>query len=208
MVCLYMVMVCPVGGVARGGGRAFSPLLSNFPVCPRAVCQWNGENNMANESLKVATYVAECKKNEKVVNALDVLNSYRKELLEECKDEEVVNAKIALDKARERYNKLATEYVLNNSLYCDLQTECVRTAVRSYSVAHNIKRFFEWFDTNEKDVQTSIIDSVQRLGSKLADLHKSFASGSKVARKKKASISSLEDQIAELQRQLKEAKGE
>lgn len=167
-----------------------------------------GAQGYEHVSTKVASYVSECKKSAVLAQSLDVLNSYRKELLEECKDKEVVNAKIALDKARERYNKLATEYVLNNSLYCDLQTECVRTAVRSYSVAHNIKRFFEWFDTNEKDVQTSIIDSVQRLGSKLADLHKSFAIGSKVARKKKASISSLEDQIAELQKQLKEVKGE
>lgn len=163
---------------------------------------------MANESLKVATYVAECKKNEKVVSALDVLNSYRKELLDECRDDEVTTAKAELEKARERYNKLATAYVLSNSLYCDLQTECVRTAVRTYSVTHNIKRFFEWFESNGKDAQTSVIDSAQRLGSKLAELHKSFASGSKVARKKKASISSLEDQIAELQRQLKEARGE
>ena len=61
---------------------------------------------------------------------------------------------------------------------------------------------------NGKDEQTTIIDSVQRLGSKLASLHTSFASGSKVARKQKASEEDLTERIAELQAQLAALRGE
>lgn len=103
------------------------------------------------------------KKNEKVVNALDVLNSYRKELLDECKDDEVTTAKAELDKARERYNKLATSYVLSNSLYCDLQTECVRTAVRTYSVTHNIKRFLNGLKITEKTYKRPLLTQHKNL---------------------------------------------
>ena len=68
-----------------------------------------------------------------------------------------------------------------------------------YSKKHKLPNFFVWFDNNNKDVQTTIIDSLQRLGSKLCALHQSFASGAKVAKKKSESISDLQKQIAELQ---------
>nr|DAQ38904.1 MAG TPA: ATP synthase subunit alpha [Caudoviricetes sp.] len=156
-------------------------------------------------STKVATYVSECKGSATLAQCLEVLNSYRKKLLSECADKEVVEAKKALESARANYNKLATKYVLSDSDYCSLQTEVVRSAVREFSRKHNLPNFFAWFDNNGKDKQTSIIDSLQRLGSKLSDLHHKFVDGAKVARKKNESITDLQKQIAELQAKLAEA---
>ena len=153
-------------------------------------------------SAKVATYVSECKKSAVLAQSLDVLNSYRKKLLSECTDSEIVSAKKELEAARTKYNKLATKYVLSDTAYCNLQTECVRTAVSEFSRTHNLPAFFAWFDTNGKDKQTSIIDSLQRLGSKLSDLHHKFVGGAKVAKKKAETITDLQAQIAELQAKL------
>lgn len=150
----------------------------------------------------VATYVGECKKSAVLAQSLDVLNSYRKKLLAEATNNELVTAKKELENARAKYNKLATKYVLADTAYCNLQTECVRTAVSEFSRTHNLPNFFTWFDNNGKDKQTSIIDSLQRLGSKLSDLHHKFADGAKVARKKTESITDLQKQIAELQAEL------
>lgn len=156
-------------------------------------------------STKVAAYVSECKKSVVLSQSLRVLNSYRKKLLSETTDSELAAAKKELESARAKYNKLATGYVLSDSAYCNLQTECVRTAVSEFSRNHNLPNFFTWFDNNGKDQQTSIIDSLQRLGSKLSDLHHKFADGAKVARKKTDSITDLQKQIAELQAKLAEA---
>ena len=153
-------------------------------------------------STKVSSYVTECKGSAVLAQSLDVLNSYRKKLLSECTDKEVVEAKKALESARSKYNKLATNYVLSDESYCNLQTEVVRSAVREYSRKHKLTNFFTWFDNNGKDKQTTIIDSLQRLGSKLCSLHQAFSSGAKVAKKKSESISDLQKQIAELQAKL------
>ena len=161
-----------------------------------------GAQGYEHTSTKVASYVTECKKSATLAQCLDVLNSYRKKLLSECNDKEVVEAKKALDAARANYNKLATNYVLSDTDYCNLQTEVVRSAVSEYSKKHKLPNFFVWFDNNGKDKQTSIIDSLQRLGSKLCALHQSFASGAKVAKTKSESISDLQKQIAELQAKL------
>ena len=161
-----------------------------------------GTQGYDHNSTKVSSYVSECKSSATLAQCLDVLNSYRKKLLSECNDKEVVEAKKALDAARANYNKLATKYVLADSDYCNLQTEVVRSAVSEYSKKHKLPNFFAWFDNNNKDVQTTIIDSLQRLGSKLCALHQSFASGAKVAKKKSESISDLQKQIAELQAKL------
>lgn len=164
-----------------------------------------GAQGYGHVSTKVASYVTECKGSAVLAQSLEVLNSYRKKLLSECASSEVVSAKKGLDAARERYNKLATKYVLSDESYCKLQTECVRSAVCEFSRKHKLPNFFAWFDNNNKDVQTTIIDSLQRLGSKLCSLHQSFASGAKVARKKTESISDLQKQIAKLQAKLAEA---
>lgn len=163
---------------------------------------------MTNNKSNVATYVAECKGNATIVASLEVLNDYRKTLLSECTNTEVIAARKALEEARCKYNKLATDYVLDDESYCNLQTECVRAAVSEFSHTHNVPRFFQWFNDNGKDEQTTIIDSVQRLGSKLAALHTSFASGSKVARKQKANEEDLTERIAQLQAQLAALRGE
>ena len=165
-------------------------------------------NNMSNNKTNVATYVSECKENSIIVASLEALNDYRKTLLSECKAKEVVAAREALEIARNNYNKLSSKYVLSVSEYRNLQTEVVRSAVIEFSHTHNVPRFFRWFDDNGKDEQTTIIDSVQRLGSKLAALHTSFASGSKVARKQKASEEDLTERIAQLQAQLAALRGE
>lgn len=163
---------------------------------------------MTNYKLNVATYAAECNENATIVASLKVLNDYRKTLLSECTASGVVEARKELEAARSKYNKLATAYVLGDSRYCNLQTECVRAAVSEFSHTHNVPRFFQWFNDNGKDVQTTIIDSVQRLGSKLAFLHTSFASGSKVARKQKASEDDLTERISQLQAELAALRGE
>lgn len=164
-----------------------------------------GATGYEHTSTKVATYVNECKKSVVLAQSLDVLNSYRKKLLAEATENELVAAKKELESARAKYNKLSANYVLSDSSYCNLQTECVRAAVSEFSRSHNLPNFFKWFNDNGKDKQVSIIDSLQRLGSKLSDLHHKFADGAKVARKKTESISDLQKQIAELQAKLAEA---
>ena len=161
-----------------------------------------GAQGYEHVSTKVASYVSECKKSAVLAQSLDVLNSYRKKLLSECDKKDVVEARKALETARANYNKLATKYVLSDSAYCNLQTECVRTAVSEFSRTHNLPNFFAWFDNNGKDKQTSIIDSLQRLGSKLSDLHHKFVGGAKVAKKKSETITDLQKQIADLQAKL------
>lgn len=161
-----------------------------------------GVQGYEHTSTKVASYVSECKESAILAQSLEVLNSYRKKLLSECTAKEVVEAKKALVSARANYNKLATKYVLSDSDYCNLQTEVVRSAVSEYSKRHKLPTFFSWFDANGKDVQTTIIDSLQRLGSKLCALHQTFASGNKVAKKKSETISDLQKQIADLQAKL------
>lgn len=164
-----------------------------------------GAQGYEHVSTKVASYVTECKGSATLSQCLEVLNSYRKKLLSECTDSEVVSAKKELEKARAKYNKLATNYVLSDESYCNLQTECVRSAVSEFSRKHKLPNFFAWFDNNNKDVQTTIIDSLQRLGSKLCSLHQAFSSGAKVAKRKSESITDLQKQIAELQAKLAEA---
>ena len=161
-----------------------------------------GAQGYEHTSTKVASYVTECKKSATLAQCLDVLNSYRKKLLSETTNSDLVAAKKELESARAKYNKLATKYVLSDESYCNLQTEVVRSAVSEFSRTHNLPNFFAWFDNNGKDKQTSIIDSLQRLGSKLCALHQAFASGAKVAKKKSESISDLQKQIAELQAKL------
>ena len=147
-------------------------------------------------------YVAEISANENVVDSLATLNAYKSELLNTSKDADLRNAAKALEDAKRAYKKAANSVVLGDSLYLNLQTECVRTAVSEFSHTHKLSAFFAWFDENGKDEQTAIIDTPQKLGSKLKALHDSFVSGSKVARKKKASIDDLQKQITELQAKL------
>lgn len=164
--------------------------------------EMKGAQGYDHTNTKVSVYVNECKESAILAQSLETLNNYRKKLLSECKDNEVVSAKKELEKARAKYNKLATNYVLSDRSYCNLQTECVRSSVIEFSRKHNVPNFFAWFDNNNKYVQNTIIDSLQRLGSKLCSLHQAFSSGAKVAKKKSESITDLQKQIAELQAKL------
>lgn len=141
-----------------------------------------------------------------MVLPLSALNQYKSELLTNCKDSGYLEAKKAFEAAKAALKKLENKVILGNELYLNLQTECVRTAVSEFSHTHKLAAFFAWFDNNGKDEQTAIIDTPQKLGSKLKALHDSFASGSKVARKKKASVDELQAQILELQKKLAEAR--
>lgn len=195
------------GAFNIGSAAWYLTIFQFFPCIPCGLLI-ERKNNMTNNKSNVSAYVAECKENATIVASLKVLNDYRKALLSECTNKEVVAARKALEEARSKYNKLATSYVLGTESYCNLQTECVRAAVSEFSHTHNVPRFFQWFNDNGKDEQTTIIDSVQRLGSKLAALHTSFASGSKVARKQKASEEDLTERIVELQAHLAALRGE
>ena len=59
-----------------------------------------GTQGYEHVSTKVSSYVSECKGSATLTQCLDVLNSYRKKLLSECNDKEIVDAKKALDAAR------------------------------------------------------------------------------------------------------------
>lgn len=159
--------------------------------------------NNKKDTAKVSVYVEEIKNNEVLCETLKTLNGYRKSLLNECKNDEVVTARKEMEAARSKYNKLATAYVLGDTSYCNLQTECVRAAVSEFSHTHNVPRFFQWFNDNGKDEQNEVIDSEQRLGSKVAALHASFASGSKVAKEVAMTETERQEKIADLQAQLK-----
>lgn len=149
-------------------------------------------------------YVAEISANKNVVDSLATLNAYKSELLNTSKDADLPEAAKALEAAKVAYKKAANSVVLGDSLYLNLQTECVRTAVSEFSHTHKLATFFAWFDENGKDEQTAIIDTPQKLGSKLKALHDSFVSGSKVAKKKKASIDDLRAQLLAKQKELAE----
>ena len=147
-------------------------------------------------------YVAEISANENVVDSLATLNAYKSELLNTSKDSDLLEAAKALEAAKRAYKKAANSVVLGDSIYLNIQTECVRTAVSEFSHTHKLAAFFAWFDENGKDEQSVIIDTPQKLGSKLKSLHDSFVSGSKVARKKKASIDELRAQLAAKKKEL------
>lgn len=52
-----------------------------------------GAQGYEHTSTKVASYVTECKGSATLSQCLDVLNSYRKKLLSECNEKEIVEAK-------------------------------------------------------------------------------------------------------------------
>lgn len=158
---------------------------------------------MTNNRSNVATYVAEIESNETLCETLKELNKSRRQIIDECNDPNVIAAREELDTARAKYNKLATAYVLNDESYCNLQRECVRAAVSEYSRNHKVRRFFQWLDDNGKDEQVTIIDSVQRLGSKVSALHAAFVSGAKVAKEVVQTKEERQRKIADLKAQLK-----
>ena len=151
--------------------------------------------------METKSYVADIEKSAKVAESLAALNAYKLSTIKESKDAELIAAQTELAKARENYKKVVNRVMLEDSLYNNLQTECVRLAVSEFSHTHNCKNFAVWFDANGKDTQTAVIDSPAKLGAKVKELHETFAKGAKVARKKSATKAELAE---ELQRRLAE----
>lgn len=132
---------------------------------------------------------------------METLNAYKVSTIKESKDAELIAAQTELAKARENYKKAVNRVMLEDSLYNNLQTECVRLAISEFAHAHNCKNFAVWFDENGKDEQTSVIDTPAKLGAKVKELHENFTKGAKVVRKKAATKTELAE---ELQRRLAE----
>lgn len=136
-------------------------------------------------------YRVEIEKSAKCIGALSVLNSYKSALLKESKDPQLLKAAKALEAAKVAYNKAAVNVVLGDKDYLALQTECVRVSVSEFSRTHILPNLFTWFNDNNKDEQTSIIDTAQKLASNLKTLHDNFAKGAKVARKRAKTAAEL-----------------
>lgn len=153
-------------------------------------------------------YVAEISANKNVVESLSTLNAYKSELLASCKDTDYLEAKKTAEAAKVALKKLENKVILGDALYLNLQTECVRTAVSEFSHTHKLPNFFTWFDSNGKDKQVKAIDTPQKLGSRLRDLHEAFTAGNKVAKKKKASIDDLRAKMLANQKELAEIRAQ
>lgn len=157
--------------------------------------------------METKSYVLEVKESVKCSSALDVLNAYKVALLKESKDSKLLEAAKALEAAKVAYQKAAKDVVLGDRDYNNLQTECVRAAVSEFSHTHKLPNFAVWFDDNEKDTQTAIIDTPQKLGSHLKDLHENFAKGAKVARKRAKTAAELRAEALALLAQANEIEG-
>lgn len=157
--------------------------------------------------METKAYVSEVKESVKCSSALDVLNAYKVALLKESKDSKLLAATKALEAAKVAYQKAAKDVVLGDIDYLNLQTECVRAAVSEFSHTHKLPNFAVWFDDNEKDTQTAIIDTPQKLGSHLKDLHENFAKGAKVARKRAKTAAELRAEALALLAQANEIEG-
>lgn len=157
--------------------------------------------------METKAYVSEVKESIKCSSALDVLNAYKVALLKESKDSKLLEAAKALEAAKVAYQKAAKNVVLGDRDYNNLQTECVRAAVSEFSHTHKLPNFAVWFDDNEKDTQTTIIDTPQKLGSHLKDLHENFTKGAKVARKRSKTAAELRAEALALLAQANEIEG-
>lgn len=146
--------------------------------------------------------LSEIEKSEATCKTLSTLSAYKKELLKESRDKELLEAMKALEVARENYNKVSNKVLLSDKLFNQLQTQLVSSTISALSRLHNAKGFYDWYDTNQKYIQTKVIDTPARLLSHSNELYKSYRSGTKIAKTKQADINSLRAQISALQAQL------
>lgn len=158
-------------------------------------------------NMETKVYVSEVKESAKCSVALEVLNAYKVALLKESKDSKLLDAAKALETAKAAYQKAANNVVLGDSEYNNLQTECVRSAVSEFAHTHQTPNFATWFDDNGKDTQIAIIDTPQKLGSHLKELHESFAKGAKVARKRAKTARELRAEALALLAQANQLEG-
>lgn len=139
---------------------------------------------------------------EKYESLMLSLNTLRSEIENESTDTALLEARKAKAAAQRQYTKALYNVTLNDKEYLSLQIEIVRKAVLNFSREHNCKGFFTWFEDNEKDKQTRIIDTTQRLLSHVTDLYKEYQTGATKASAKAKEKLSKAEQIAALKAQL------
>lgn len=139
---------------------------------------------------------------EKYESLMLSLNTLKSEIENESTDTALLEARKAKTEAQRQYTKALYNVTLNDKEYLSLQTEIVRKAVINFSREHKCKGFFTWFEDNEKDKQTRIIDTTQRLLSHVTDLYKEYQSGATKASAKAKEKLSKAEQIAALKAQL------
>lgn len=149
--------------------------------------------------MKKSSFKSEFEKYESLMLSL---NSLKLEIENESTDAELLAARKAKAEAQRQYTKALYNVTLNDKEYLSLQTEIVRKAVINFSREHNCKGFLMWFEDNEKDEQTRIIDTTQRLFSYVTGLYEEYQAGATKAREKAKAKLSKEEQIAALRAQL------
>jgi hypothetical protein len=149
--------------------------------------------------MKKSLFKKEFEKYEGLMQSLNVLKS---EIENTSADETLLAARKAKVEASRQYTKTLYKVTLNDREYLALQTEIVRKAALNFSHEHNCKGFFNWFEDNEKDQQTRIIDTTQRLLSHVTDLYKEYQAGATTAKAKAKAKLSKAEQIAALKAQL------
>lgn len=130
------------------------------------------------------------------------LNTLKSEIENTSSDETLITARKAKTEAQRQYTKALYKVALNDREYLALQTEIARKAVINFSREHNCKGFLRWFEDNEKDEQTKIIDTTQRLLSYVTSLYEEYQAGATKAKAKAKDKLSKKEQIAALKAQL------
>lgn len=149
--------------------------------------------------MKKSSFKSEFEKYESLMLSL---NSLKLEIENESTDAELLAARKAKAEAQRQYTKALYNVTLNDKEYLSLQTEIVRKAVINFSREHNCKGFLMWFEDNEKDEQTRIIDTTQRLLSYVTGLYEEYQAGATKTKEKAKAKLSKEEQIAALKAQL------
>lgn len=143
--------------------------------------------------------LSEIEKSEATCKSLATLSAYKKGLLKESQDKELLEAAKALEVARERYNKVSNKILLSDTLFNQLQTQLVTSTINALARLHKAKGFYDWYEGNQKYIQTKVIDTPARLLTHSNELYKAYRSGAKTAKAKLTDIDSLRKQISALQ---------
>ncbi len=149
--------------------------------------------------MKKSLFKKEFEKYDGLMQSLNVLKS---EIENTSTDENLLSTRKAKTEATRQYTKALYKVALNDREYLTLQTEIVRKAVIGFSKEHNCKGFLKWFEDNDKDEQTRIIDTTQRLLSYVTGLYEEYQAGATKAKEKAKAKLSKEEQIAALKAQL------
>lgn len=139
---------------------------------------------------------------EKYATSAEALNGIRVDIERTSKDEKLIAARAAKEEAQRQYTRNLNRCILADKEYVQLQKQVVTIAVHEFAANHNCKGFAAWYDDNDKDEQTTIIDSCQRLLSHVATLYKQYKIGNSQATKARKEKLSRAEQIAALQAQI------